>query len=154
MEQVKKYKTLCVMSSFNESDYVRQWTDHWTTNTTLVMAPIPRFPHTIFYNTNTTHYQWCGPMILIAEYLGKLTKCRIKINTFEKNFGIIFKSLFDGTTAVALNSMPSHHYVSDIIDRNISSLVKGSPYIDFTDSSKVLAATKKGEFYFLKIYHV
>ena len=151
MEQVKKFKTLCVISSFNESDYVRQWTDQWTTNTTLVMAPIPRFPHTIFYNINATHYQWCGPMMLIAEYLGKLTKCRIKINTFENSIGIIFKSLFDGTTAVALNSIPSHHYVSDIIDRNMNSLVKHSPYIDFTDTGQVLAITRKGEFEFIML---
>ena len=148
MEQVKKLKTICVMSSLDESDYIRQWTDQWTTNTTLKITPIPRFPHTVFYNINATHYQWCGPMLLIAEYLGKLTKSRIKINTFVQNIGLIFKSLFDGTTAVALNSMPSYHYVTYVIDRNMSSLVKPSPYIDFAELSKVLAVTRKGKFLF------
>ena len=147
MEQVKKFKKICVISSLNEIDYVRQWTDHWTTNTTLKITPIPRFPHMLFYSINATHYQWCGPMLLIAEYLGKLTKCKIKINTFEQNYDILFKSLFNGKTAVLLNPMPSFHYVNHVIDRNMTSLIKLSPYIDFADLSQVLAATRKGEFF-------
>ena len=154
MEQVSNFKKICVIASHDESDYVRQWTDHWTINTTLEIAPFPRFPHTIFYDINATHYQWCGPMMLIAEYLGKLTKCRIKIKTLVTNFRLLYKSLFNGSTAVFLNSMPSYHYMNFIIDGNMSSSVKLSPYIDFTDSSKVLAITRKGEFELIQIYHV
>ena len=77
MEKVKKLRSICVIASRDESDYISQWADHWTTNTTLEIAPIPRFPHMEFYNINQTHYQWCGPMVLVAEYLAKFTKCRI-----------------------------------------------------------------------------
>ena len=151
MEQVKKFYKNCVIGSNDDNTYIRQWTDEWTTNTTLEIAPFPLFPHMNIDIINATHYQWCGPMLLIAKYLGKFTKCRIKINKFEQNFGIISKSLFDGTTAIALNSIPSYIYVTFVIDRNMSSLVKLTPYITFIDSAQVLAITKKGKF--IRNYH-
>ena len=148
MEQVRKFKTMCVIASHDESDYIKEWTDHWTTNSTLEIAPIPRFPHMQYYYINQTHYQWCGPMLLVAEYLGKLTKCKIKMNALLQNYGLLFKSLFDSTTALLLNPMPSYHYVTHVIDRNMTSLVKLSPYIEFTDLSQVLSATRKGKIIF------
>lgn len=40
----------------------------------LQVGPLVKFPQVIYNKLNETHYQWCGPMMLIVNYLSKFAR--------------------------------------------------------------------------------
>ena len=134
----------CYITSRDSNDYTRQWTDSRTSNTTIEIAPFFKFPQLSYSVINTTHYQWCGPMLLIVEYIGRLTQNRIKLNPFLPNMFGLIQSLFKSSTSMVLTSFAGTRYYEFILQNKIDHLVKISSYIEFTDTSKILAHTKKG----------
>ena len=43
-------------------------------NNSLDIGPLVRFPYVIYNKVNETHFQWCGPMFVIVQYLSKFTR--------------------------------------------------------------------------------
>ena len=86
MEEIYKYRTNCINSSVTEGNYVREWADNQTTDEIIIMVPGPYIPHLFYMELNETHncqYQFCGPMLLIAEYFAKFTKTKWIIITIH-----------------------------------------------------------------------
>ena len=150
MEELNKHWKNCYITSRDSNDYIRQWTASRTSNTTIEIAPFVKFPHLFYININVTHYQWCGPMLLIAEYLGKLTNTRITLNQFLPNLGAVIQRMVTSSLSIVLSSMTTARYYEFVVENNMDQHVKLSSYIEFTDNSKVLAHTKKGNIILIK----
>ena len=66
----------CFTMDNNEQGYIKEWVDEETTDQVIKIAAYANMPH-IFYNElNATHYQWCGPLLLIAKTFAKITKSK------------------------------------------------------------------------------
>ena len=66
----------CYVLSETNDKYVKQWTDNRTTETVINVFGYQNNPHLTYRELNDTHYQWCGPMLLIAEYFAKFSKTK------------------------------------------------------------------------------
>ena len=54
---------------------VISWTNNGTNDEVIDVALYPSFLLN-YVSINETHYQWCGPMLLIIEYFAKFTRKR------------------------------------------------------------------------------
>ena len=145
MEMIFKSWKKCIITSRDSNDYIRQWTDSRTDNTTIEMALFIRFPFLSYSVINSTHYRWCGPMLYIAEYLAKLTNNRIRLNPYVPNPSSIMQNLFMTNLSLVLTPLSTGVYKEFVVKKRIDNHIKLSSYIDFTDNSKILALTKKGK---------
>ena len=59
------------LSTIDDKSDVIDWTLNNGTNITLETIAYPYLRDIIYNKFNATHYQWCGPMLLIAEYFAK-----------------------------------------------------------------------------------
>ena len=55
----------------NDSDII-DWTLSKNTSNVLEVMPYPYVSDILYRQFNDTHYQWCGPMLMILEYFAKL----------------------------------------------------------------------------------
>ena len=76
MEAIEKLQKNCYQFSFNSIEYVIKWTDNQTEDRVIEIAPYAKFPHLFYKELNSTHYQWCGPYLLIVEYFAKISKVK------------------------------------------------------------------------------
>ena len=74
MDIIYKYRFNCVNST-NES-YVEKWTDNQTTDTVINVGPLSYVPNLIYTDYGNGIYEWCGPLLLVAEYFAKFSKLR------------------------------------------------------------------------------
>ena len=82
MEEIYKYKTNCINSSVADH-YIKEWTDNQTIDQIIIMSPGPYIPHLFYTEFNETHFQFCGPLLLIAEYFAKFAKIKLFIIIFN-----------------------------------------------------------------------
>ena len=83
MNPVYLNRTNCYDTSNLEDDYIREWTDNKTTDTYIEVMITRLIPDAIYTKYNETHYQWCGPILMIGEYFSKFT--RTKLSRIELN---------------------------------------------------------------------
>ena len=76
MEKFERLRKNCYELGFNSGDYVIKWTDNQTEDRFIDIGPSAKFPHLFYAVLNRTHYQWCGPMLLIVEYFAKFSKVK------------------------------------------------------------------------------
>ena len=65
--------------NLTEGQFVSEWVDNTTSTEIIEMMPFPLLPHNFYKILNDTHYQWCGTMLLIAEYFAKFSKTKYSI---------------------------------------------------------------------------
>ena len=73
MENVLKNRFNCYeLSTIGDKSIV-----DWNNNSGEVIDVMP-YPYILCYHKqyNSTHYQWCGPLLYIVEYFAKLTGTR------------------------------------------------------------------------------
>ena len=66
----------CFTMENDEQGYVKEWVDEETTDQVIKLGPQPVMPRILFVALNATHYQWCGPLLLIVKSLAKITKSK------------------------------------------------------------------------------
>ncbi len=66
----------CFDLCFADNGSVTQWVNNKTTESVVNIGPFPYIPQAFFQVINSTHFQWCGPMLMIAEYFAKFTNTR------------------------------------------------------------------------------
>ena len=76
MELLFKNDINCYNLIDSEDQYVREWTNNQTTDTVIRIIPTPLFPHLFYTEWDDTRYQWCGPILLIAENFARISKTR------------------------------------------------------------------------------
>ena len=69
-------RTSCYTTSNQPNDYIKEWTDNTTTDKLIQFNINPLLPDALYRQWNDTHYQWCGPLLMIAECFAKLTKTK------------------------------------------------------------------------------
>ena len=61
------------------------YSDPNSTNELVHILSIATHPNFLFNEFNSTHYQWCGPMIMIVDYFARFSKTRFSIsNNFNQ----------------------------------------------------------------------
>ena len=76
LEYIFKNQPNCYYSIDSEGDYVKEWTNNETLDDIIFVGPYPFVPHVTYFPVNESHYKWCGPLLLIAEYFGKLVNVK------------------------------------------------------------------------------
>ena len=74
MDVVKKYRKNC----YNFSDFesiINPFEDN-STDFVLDVLAYGCPPDAYYTFWNATHYEWCGPMLMIIEYFAKFTKTK------------------------------------------------------------------------------
>lgn len=68
-------KVNCLEPVEIRSNHVIEWTDH-DNDTKIIETWL--FPTLLlnYIKINQTHYQWCGPVLMILQYLSKFTNTR------------------------------------------------------------------------------
>ena len=75
MENIYKHRFNCFnLSTVGDGSIIDFNKDNRSSDVVKVTAYPDIFQHYIKFNE--THYQWCGPMLLIIEYLAKFTKTK------------------------------------------------------------------------------
>ena len=72
-------RTNCYTTS---NDYTREWTDNKTTNSVIRISLNWLFPELIYTKLSEALSQWCGPLLMIAEFFN--IKRPMKTLFFEK----------------------------------------------------------------------
>ena len=65
----------CYLLSDLNNDNVISFS-HNVSTTVIDIQPYPYNNVLQYKQVNHTHYQWCGPMLLIAEYFARFSKTR------------------------------------------------------------------------------
>ena len=78
MDAIFKYKKNCYNLTDAEGEYIREWTNNGTSDTLIEVGMSFLMPHIKFTKLSSNQYQWCGPMLIIAEQFGKLSQTRSK----------------------------------------------------------------------------
>ena len=78
-------RTNCYNTSVKDP-YIKEWTDNKTTDTFIDISVNSLIPDAIYTKWNATHYQWCGPILMIAEYFSKLTKTKLSRIEIDKSY--------------------------------------------------------------------
>ena len=76
MNQINNYSKDCYDLSEANDQYVKQWTDNKTTDTIIKVAPLAFAPYLVYTELNETHYQWCGPMLMIAQFFARISNTK------------------------------------------------------------------------------
>ena len=74
METIHISQGNCV--DLTENHPVYNWINDNTSNRTIKFFMFRLFPLLFYYNLNSTHYRYCGPMLAFAEHFTKMTKTR------------------------------------------------------------------------------
>ena len=74
MELIRNAQKNCVNLMDNQP--VNSWMDDNSSNRTINFFLYTLLPYLIYYNLNSTHYRYCGPMLAFAEHFTKMTKTR------------------------------------------------------------------------------
>ena len=85
--------------------------------------------------------------LFLAEYFGKLTNTRIRLNSFIANARENIMNMIISNISMVLQTIPSPRFQL-MFENNLDDFVKMSPYVEFTDTSKVLAHSRKGMYFF------
>ena len=65
----------CITFDQGENEYVKEWANNETTESIIVVGPIPVFPHLAY---NETSYQLCGLLLLMLHYFSKFINQKYK----------------------------------------------------------------------------
>ena len=76
MDFITKNRRNCYNLSETNDKYVKQWVNNETTDTIINIVLYHVISLEIFTRFDQDNYQWCGPMIMIAEYFAKFSKTR------------------------------------------------------------------------------
>ena len=76
MDDLYNYRFNCVNVSAGNNQYIEEWVTNETTTRIIEIAINPMYPHSIFAQLNSSSYQWCGPVILIAKKFAEISKLR------------------------------------------------------------------------------
>ena len=77
MDEVYKFRRNCYNLSDSRDAYVKEWVNNQTTEKIIRAGPYPWIPFAFFTRWNDTYYEWCGPLMLIAQYFAKFTNTRL-----------------------------------------------------------------------------
>ena len=64
------------LSTIDDRSDVIDWTLNNSSDTIIESTAYPYLTELIYTQFNATHYQWGGPMLLIAEYFAKWTNVK------------------------------------------------------------------------------
>ena len=76
MESTLKYNKNCYNLSTIGDGSVIDWSPNMTKEKIFVIQPSVNVPELFYWRWNDTHYQWCGPMLMIAEYFAKFINAK------------------------------------------------------------------------------
>ena len=74
MELIRNSQKVCY--NITENQPVDNWINDNSLNRTIKFYMFPMFPNLNYYNLNSTHYRYCGPMLAFVEHFSKMTKTR------------------------------------------------------------------------------
>ena len=79
MQAIKRSKFNCHQFSRIGGNDVLDWTESGNTSEVI---DVWLYPNIVLQYTdlNETHYQWCGPLLLLVEYFGKFMSTRIRFS--------------------------------------------------------------------------
>ena len=75
MEEVIRNRFNCYNLSTDGDNSVVDWNRHRNSSEVIEVLPYS-YILLNYLQYNDTHYQWCGPMLLILEYFAKFTSTR------------------------------------------------------------------------------
>ena len=76
MDLILNHRRNCYNLSETNDKYVKQWVNNETTDTIINIVLYHVIPLEFFTRFDQDNYQWCGTMLMIAEYLAKFTKTK------------------------------------------------------------------------------
>ena len=76
MNEIYENRIICYNSSTREDEYVKEWVENGTTLDVIKVALVPSIGQMEYTVWNDTHFEWCGPMIMIVQYFAKYTNTR------------------------------------------------------------------------------
>ena len=76
MDKTNNYENVCYNQSLTVGDYVKEWANNKTSDTIIHVAPYFYVPFAFYTIFNDSHYQWCGPMLLLAKYFAKFSNTK------------------------------------------------------------------------------
>ncbi len=74
MDVIIEKKNNCY--NMSEGQFVIEWANNKSTDEIIEIVAYPIIPQLFYNEWNDTHYQWCGPMLLIVEYFAKFTNTK------------------------------------------------------------------------------
>ena len=77
MDKIMKHRKNCYNLSRIDDGSVIDWNPNQTINDFVIdIQPYIYTPDLIYVQFNETHYQWCGPMLVIVETLAMFAGAR------------------------------------------------------------------------------
>ena len=98
-----------------------------------------------FYIENETHYQWCGPNLLVAEYFARFSNTRIRLLRFE-NFGVIMNKRQDMSHIILFNVAAL--MFNSFFSKYPNTFLRKTSHLSHIEQGHILAATKIGKQFF------
>ena len=76
MDDIYIYRKNCYNIIDAEGEYVREWANNDTSNTLIEVGMTVLIPHVLFTQISPEKYEFCGPLLMMAELFAKLTQTR------------------------------------------------------------------------------
>ena len=77
------YKSNCYNLSSIGNGSIVDWLPDRNVSRIIDVQPNPFFTNLRFKRFNATHYQWCGPMLMIVEYFARITNVKYDHNCLD-----------------------------------------------------------------------
>ena len=174
MEIIYKNRQFCCNSSVSEDEFVREWVNNETNDKILKLETYPIIPDLFYTEFNETHFQWCGPLLMIAQAFAGISKTKfvfylssyifkllsflmiarlrlVKFKTPENIYAKVHEEGTDILQDIGLATLTASDFYENVVKNGVIDVIRVSTVLSFTTFDGYLAITKKGWFRYFSL---
>ena len=139
MDVMRTYRKYCynLTDDNNVIDF-----EPFDANKSIIDVSVLGLAPSVFRIQNQTHYQWCGPNLLVAEYFARFSNTRIRLLRFE-NFLVVINKKQNASHIILMNVLGL--MFNTFIPKSSHSFLRKTSHLSHIEQGHILAATKIGE---------